>query len=121
MMQTRIHPITAMHSVRIIAIVANHCSPTSVGLKTEPAMTDEVIRMVKKSHPSKKLQLALVDDDVVVVSGTVHPPKAELFEKIAKRLSEAYDQVQTCHQDAATAHRLIVDQYAKAATLPVVD
>ena len=84
-------------------------------------MTDEVIRMVKKSNPSKKLQLALVDDDVVVVSGTVYPPKAELFEKVAKRLSEAHDQVQKCHQEAATAHQLVVDQYAKAAALPIVD
>ena len=108
-----------MPYVKITAIVASKCSTKSIGYQTEPEITEEVLKEAKK-HISSSLRLSL-DGATVTVSGSVFPPTKTLAAETSRILSEAHDKVEQRHKLEESEHKTLVDQYAKAAGLPVVE
>ncbi|NJS15294.1 MAG: hypothetical protein HC788_12670 [Sphingopyxis sp.] len=66
------------------------------------------------------MKLAL-DGTTVVVTGRVFPPSESLRESTEEILSKAYDAVEREKQRKDAAHNSLVEQYAKAAGVPVVE
>ena len=109
-----------MPSVKITAVVSSKCSKDSIGYQTDPIVTDEVMKEAQsiiKGHDSLSLSL---DGPTVTVSGRVFPPSKTLAADTSNILSEAHDAVEERNQRAEANHKSLVDQYAQAAGLPVV-
>ncbi|HEX7261123.1 MAG TPA: hypothetical protein VF258_04855 [Luteolibacter sp.] len=109
-----------MSYIKITAVVASKCSEKSIGFQTEPIVTEEVMKEAQgmTSHPTLKLSL---DGTVVIVSGDVFPPGRKLASILSEILTSANDAVMRRHDVEAANHKHIVDQYAKAYNLTVVD
>ena len=71
-----------------------------------------------KGHDSLSLSL---DGPTVTVSGSVFPPSKTLAAETSRILSEAHDAVEQRHKLEEANHKALVDQYAEAAGLPVVE
>jgi hypothetical protein len=113
--------IKTMPYIKITAVVSSKCSKDSIGYQTEPVVTEEVMKEAQgmiKGHDSLSLSL---DGPTVTVSGRVFPPSKTLATETSKILSEAHDSVEERNQRAEAAHKSLVDQYAQAAGLPVVE
>ena len=110
-----------MPYIKITAVVSSKCSRDSIGYQTDPVVTDEVMLEAQeriKGHDSLRLSL---DGPTVIVSGSVFPPSEGLADSTSKILSDAHDAVEQRHKLKADGHKHLVDQYAKAAGLPVVE
>lgn len=110
-----------MNTIKITGIVSRLSNQKEIGLITEPPITEEVLNEAKKYVGSEStLHIKLVEG-ILVVYGTVWPPRAALFENVSKLLSDANDDVVKRNELAEANHKSIVDQYAKAAGLPVIE
>ena len=110
-----------MHTLKLIGIVPAHCSANSVGIKTDPEITPEILAEAKRGiGQGSTLHIDSVEG-VLIVRGSVWPPRDTMFQNTQKLLSDAYDAVQSAKDREEANHKSLVDQYAQAAGLPVVE
>jgi hypothetical protein len=110
-----------MPTVTITAVVSSKCSMDAVAYQTYPQITEDVLKEAS-SHIDKGSSLSIkLDGASVIVSGRIYPPSETLRESTEKLLSEAYDAVERDKQCKEASRKSLVEQYAKAAGVPVVE
>jgi hypothetical protein len=110
-----------MNTLKLTGIVPAHCSAKAVGIKTEPEVTPEVLAEARKGiGQGSSLHIDLLEG-VLVVSGSVWPPRDSMFKNTEELLASAYETVQQAKDREEANHKSLVDQYAQASGLPVVE
>lgn len=109
-----------MNTVTITAIVSSKCTQKAIGYATDPKMTEEIIKEANSMIEHTKLRLSL-SDGFVIVEGSVWPPSNTIASSTAEILSEAHKEVIKRKDLAEANHKSLVDQYAQAAGLPVIE
>ena len=110
-----------MTTLKLTGIVPAHCSAKAVGIKTDPEITPEVLAEARKGiGQGSTLHIDLLEG-VLVVSGSVWPPRDSMFKNTETLLADAYKFIQEAKENEEANHKSLVDQYAKAANLPVVE
>lgn len=110
-----------MTTLKLTGIIPAHCSPKSVGLRTEPEITPEILAEARKGIGKESTLHIDLLEGVLVVSGTVWPPRDSMFKNTEELLAHAYETVKQAKDSEEASHKSLVDQYAKAAGLPVVE
>ena len=110
-----------MTTLKLTGIVPAHCSAKAVGIKTEPEVTPEVLAEARKGiGQGSTLHINLLEG-VLVVSGSVWPPRDTMFQNTEKLIADAYKTIQEAKDREEDNHKSLVDQYAQASGLPVIE
>lgn len=104
-----------MPTVTITSVVSSRCNMNAVAYQTDPQITEDVLKEAN-SHIDKGSKLSLrLEGATVIISGQVIPPSETLRKNTEEFLSSAYEAVEREKQCEEASHKLVVEQYAKAA------
>ena len=107
--------------MKLVGIIAHKTSRDKVAIATEPPISEAVAKQLKADGGQEGSIKIGVEDGILLLTGSVFPPKEGTFTGVSDFLATAYDTVIKRQQEEERSHNNLVAQYAKAASLPILE